>query len=513
MANGPLFPQLGPQLGSPGSQAAPAVPNLFGEAPKNSAPVASAKPSNMVDAAMAKADTTTKVLGPKPKMTPGIEVEEESFSISGALFKFTLVALVALYAFFYSQLSPTFNLFGENSVQRLTVFQESFAEEQTTINFHNMLIAKFALDQFSVTADAYLFKWAQYQSEYTPKNTKDDLEHDLEILNEEMLASLTIAKEKFSHLLYPKDIAYSSDAKTLNAQYIQLLKDRIAEERKALTQRSDANVATDENNLNSIFALVSAVEFQGEIKSLDLSNPLSSGMVQHLFQEATRISTNEFATILNIKSQRVNWSEIFNELEKVTQDVDPLYGSGIKSNITYSNLSLNASDQSIALRGSTKTDDTRNFSLVSDLMDRLEQSPLFWNVSERTFSKNENQTKGFTSSFNISLMLQYEPDERDEASVNLTGDSSQDSAPSTVPRMEETRTESPTEEEAEFEVAVPEETAPAGAEPQLQTEAESESSSLDTFSAANFFSIWESITDTFWGDDEPISNGGRIPRY
>ena len=74
---------------------------------------------------------------------------------------------------------------------------------------------------------------------------------------------------------------------------------------------------------------------------------------------------------------------------------------------------MNAADRTISIRGETRTDDTRNFTLLSDLIDELEKSPLFSGVFNRTFSKAGEQDQNFTSSFNLSFALQTGEDPRD----------------------------------------------------------------------------------------------------
>lgn len=470
------------------------VPDLFGET-ANPLPKADTSNLGVVNAVMAKGGQQEKILGPKPKTSAGLDIQPETFRFGSYLFKFAVVALIATYGFFYTQLSPSFTLLGQNPVQRLSSFQQGLAKEQTEINLYNFMIVKFALDEFSVAADSYLYHWAQHESEYTPENVRAELKPTLNQLQEDMIASLSIMKENLTGLLYPKTLAFSSDPATLTEDYALLLKNKINEERIKLNKEKDPESVAESMNLESTLALINSEKFQAEIKALDLDQALTAEHVERLFGYATEISKNEFSTILHIKNQRVHWSTVIHELERVTKEVDPLYNSGIRSNLMYTNLSFNASDEMINLRGSTTTDDTLNFSLTSDLIDALERSPLFADVSDRSFSKNLNRDEDFTSGFNIELKLQHESDPRDEKVVPITSSSTTQKTPeeAPLPREEEEQSSSADSEEAE---ALHEESS----DPVPETSEESASNSF--FGAASLLNLFETF-----------SHKGPVPRH
>jgi hypothetical protein len=192
--------------------------------------------------------------------------------------------------------------------------------------------------------------------------------------------------------------------------------------------------------------------------------------------------------------------------------VDPLYGSGIKGNIFYTNLTFNASDQTIALKGNTTTEDTLNFSLISDLMDALEQSTLFSNVSDRSFSKNSEQGDAFNSSFSIELQLQTGTDARDEVipkvlstpaskSLNTETDTPETAGPDAASEA----TSEPSEEPASPE-------APSNPVPTSpETVTETSEPSLTESTSTNVVNVFDSLS-SFWGAAEETTNDGHVPR-
>ncbi|KKT74062.1 MAG: hypothetical protein UW70_C0068G0015 [Candidatus Peregrinibacteria bacterium GW2011_GWA2_44_7] len=501
MADNSLFPDLNSgsaalSNGGPTSNAAPeAMPDLFGQAANGGLNTGN---STVVDSVMAKGDTA-KILGPKPKSASDLGLGSETFHWGSLLFKFGLIALVSTYGFFFTQLSLGFTWLGQNPIQRLSVFQESFKQEQTDINFYNSLIAKFALDDFSLQADSYLFKYAEYESEYTSENSRAQLKKELDQLQSEIQISLTTIKEKLIHPLYPKALAFKEDTTKLENEYLAALKSKIAEDQKKLTTQKDSESQFQSHNLNSILALLNAKEFQQNIKSLDLSQELDFKTIETLFTMATGISKNEFTTVLTIKGSRVHWSTVLQELEELTQKVDPLYGSGIKGNIFYTNLTFNSSDQTIALKGTTQTEDTLNFSLISDLMDALEQSTLFANVSDRSFSKNSEQGDSFTSSFSIELQLQTGEDLRDEVIPTVLS----------TPAPTNSRTTSP--ETTGPPADTSDETSQAPESEEIPLSTETSSVSLTDSVSTNFLNVFDSIS-SLWAEPEKEDYNGHIPR-
>lgn len=426
MAKESLFPTLKGDKGNSKKEDAPAkgarggaaVPDLFGE-PAQASTTPASQDSTVVNAVVNKEDTNKEqILGPKPQTSSGLNVRAKSgFNLGGLLSKIAVILGVLTYLFFYTQLNPNFALFGPNPAQRLEVFEESFAEEQNTINLYNYMVAKFALDDFVVSADSYLLKITQYESAYTSVNTKADLEGDLVTLQDEMKASLQIAKEKFSHALYPTALLVgTASVANLEDSYVNFFKARISEEKHALMGYEDEESTIEDNNLESILALLNDQDFRREITASNLEEDLDPDMVQSLFEQATETSKNALSSVLSIKGERVNWTEVLDEIESVTKEIDPLYGTGITGNIEYSNFSFTATDHSINMNGSTRTDDTLNFSLISDLLDALEQSPMFTDVTERSFTKSDS-TDGFTAVFNIQFTLQEGADSKDAGYV------------------------------------------------------------------------------------------------
>jgi len=388
-------------------ETAPSTPDLFANAPTETA-----APLNMVNSVVSTNDAKSEsILGTKPT-SHRVSLNADGPNIGGLLMKCAVVAGVAVWAFFFTQLNPDIETFKNNPVQKLASFESRFETEQNQINLYNLLMAKFDLDEFNVAADAYLLKWSQYQSDYTENNIKEDVLNELHLHQDQMIESLGNVKMRLAKPLYPAILATNGRSITeLENDYKRQLRQLIAEEKKNLTD--DEAGRLERQNLDSVLALLKSDSFKKDIRAFDLEEEITLEKISGLFSQSTELSKNEFSTILAVKSDRVYWIDILDELERVTREIDPLYNSGIVGNVDYSNLIFNSADRTIAVRGQTRTDDSLNFSLLSDLIDVLEASPMFANIENRTFSKADSNTDGVTSAFSLNFSLQEGGDERD----------------------------------------------------------------------------------------------------
>ncbi len=120
--------------------------------------------------------------------------------------------------------------------------------------------------------------------------------------------------------------------------------------------------------------------------------------------------------------------------------MDPNYGQPLLYNtiggVRYNGYEFDTASDKIVLSGSTKTDDGRNFTLMSNLVDQLEASPSFKNVDQRSFSKTKVSSdeggKGYVANFKIDLSL--EEGSFSEKDQKLSLDSINTSPPSGIKR-------------------------------------------------------------------------------
>lgn len=469
------------------------LPDLFGESATPKGPATEG--SNVVNAVVSQTDTA-RILGPKPTIHPSIDIPGKGFSLSGFLLKLSIFLAVATALFFYSQLQTQFEIFGKNPAQQLSSLESTIQEEQTTLNLYRWTLATYALDEFSQLADHYLYQLSIYESEWTSRNTKTSLEAELTELQDSMKTELATVKDHVSATLYPENTEFSSlSLPELDNQYTSLLMTRIDSDKQALLVKEGGPYTTEIATLDSVLNLLNHPNLVTTVRTLDFESDLSTESIQTLFEYAMEINTSEYLTVLSVKNQRTDWNNLLQSIEALTSQVDPLYESNLPSYIEYSNISLDAETGEVALRGTTRTDDSLNFSVISDLIDELEQSDLFMNVETRSFSKSESQEDGYTAQFTISMIIQTEPDERDVAPSTAQTSSSNDS---TSTRVETVPTTSSGDSETEEEPAEEAPTEPSSDSAETETpSADDATTETSTESdATTETSLLDTVTDS-----------------
>jgi hypothetical protein len=75
--------------------------------------------------------------------------------------------------------------------------------------------------------------------------------------------------------------------------------------------------------------------------------------------------------------------------------------------VAFNNYTLNSDSRQVNVSGEVKTRDSRTFTLIANLIDSLEDSPLFTNLNYTTFAKSYDQEGSiYSSSLNLSFQLE-----------------------------------------------------------------------------------------------------------
>lgn len=188
-----------------------------------------------------------------------------------------------------------------------------------------------------------------------------------------------------------------------------------------------------------------------EINSLDITKISDNNLYQKVVQivgdrraknddsdlATAAIITNNLGrinTINDLRSRRISWSTVIERAEKIvrlgadltrdtdgtptdaSRDIDP--NNTLATLISYSGKS---SKEQIEIRGSAlgkEAYDTRTFTLVADLIDALEGSKYFKDVSGFAFTREENRQGDISSPINFQLSLQ-DPATIDERDISI----------------------------------------------------------------------------------------------
>lgn len=348
----------------------------------------------------------SKLMIPK-KSKPGAIMLKVSFAV-----------LILVGGFFFTQNSSRFKLLGANAAIKVDQAYEQVDTLNAEIIVQKHLNTVMLLEKFSEAADQYLYYSGEVESTYTSENKKTEYEAEVEKLEPELLEILNEIKENIGTPL--TDEEKNAGVAEADAQ--------IAELKSKEGQVDEQSLLNDVQDMETTRKLILNTDFKQLFTSLNFENDkdggenLSSASVEYIFDEYSQVNKSVVSLISAIKNARTKWSQYIDEVESVTKTVDPLFNTEFESNLSIDTVSFASADSSVGVSGSTDTDDSKNFTLVANFVDALEESSLFTDASERSYSKNssgssesaeEESEETFSSSFQIDMTLESNETEND----------------------------------------------------------------------------------------------------
>lgn len=375
------------------------------------------KQDDIVDSVVKKSEGNKSVLGPKPKVSD-VKVEERPISFGGSFMKLMIFLLLVLFAGGYAAMGSSWSFGGANFSVKSDELVADLKNTQAEFNTNNYLVAYYYLDSFAYLGDSYIYKYDQYDSDYISLSEKTELAAEIVELEEDMILALEMAQERLNQSLISAGVTIQTEL-TPTVEFKEATISYIEEELDDLETgviSEDSDVLLEIRGLQGALALLQNGAFVNEVLDVNTEDGVDYGTVSGLITDFSTVNEDNFTIISQIKTSRMEWSEIIKEIEEITKEVDPLYGTSVESDINYASYSLESEAKSIVIQGGTSTDDTRSFTLISNLIDALEQSSMFANIENRSFSKTESSDDNdvqYESSFRLSFEIQEGEDERD----------------------------------------------------------------------------------------------------
>ena len=341
------------------------------------------------------------ILGPLPELEKNLigsfDPSKRNLHILKIITGSLLGALLLAFSFFYAELTLSFDLLsgirGPNTAQQLNNTENSIITTQTSINQKNYLLLSYYLQKLSYLSDGY----AKIRDE---ENTAA-----IQAVQNDIILTYENASVKWEESIaaggIPRDTFVVQLRKEFQNELKQLRKETPGAAVNAEIKNYSAALAILNNNqLKKVFT-----HNTDDIRS-DL--PRDDSKLFALTQNVLGTLANDFSTISEIKMNRIKWSIIVQEIERVTKSIDTLYNTGFfeeLGGISYSNFDFDSTTNRIILSGQAKRDDGTTFTLIVNLIDALENSPVFTNVDNRSYPKTGDEDKGYLSSFRIELSL------------------------------------------------------------------------------------------------------------
>lgn len=331
---------------------------------------------------------------------------------------FTLAGLsVAAVLFFTSQLTSAFNLLTNqiglpNALKQIESVNAEVTNLQTDLNFYRYLQIKGYLDQFSFYGDSFMQNFEVANSQTADEQEKEEAREEIEIAKGYLKESFLEAKARliipFEAPLYSKE-----DAATVFQNKLTMKLQEKAAEAKAGT---DEKAVIEEKNYLHTVNLVGNSELNQIISTTDF-DALTDQEIYDLIKKINGLVVNDLSTIQGLKDGRIRWSDLMNEIELRTIAVDKYYNEDsyeLLGGIRYTSYDLDKETQSITIAGETKRIDTKTFTMIADLIDKLNASSFFEKAESKSFSKSGSLDKGYTASIKLTLGLQKEAAAEDD---------------------------------------------------------------------------------------------------
>ncbi len=331
---------------------------------------------------------------------------------------FTLAGLsVAAVLFFTSQLTSAFNLLTNqiglpNALNQIESVNAEVTNLQTDLNFYRYLQIKGYLDQFSFYGDSFMQNFEVANSQTADEQEKEEAREEIEISKGYLKESFLEAKARliipFEAPVYSKE----GDENIFQNKLTMKLQEKAAEAKAG----KDEKALIEEKNYLHTVNLVGNSELNQIISTTDF-DALSDQEIYDLIKKINGLVVNDLSIIQVLKDGRIRWSDLMNEIELRTIAVDKYYNEDsyeLLGGIRYTSYDLDKETQSITIAGETKRIDTKTFTMIADLIDKLNASSFFEKAESKSFSKSGSLDKGYTASIKLTLGLQKEAAAEDD---------------------------------------------------------------------------------------------------
>lgn len=339
------------------------------------------------------------------------------------LFVLLCVATVASVLFFTSQLTNTFDFVSEatgkgipNLSQDISKQNENLVAKQTELNFYRFLEAKMYMDQVSYYGDSFMKNFEIFNSKTASSSERKKARDDMAIQKEKISVAFTAAAQKLSSPIYQDLVSLdykSMDPATKQQELTALFTNELANKfNSAIADLEKSDTAQDKvdyKNYNYALLLLNNQPLQALIVGTNFADISKDDQkVYDLIKQINTITVNDFSAIQRIKEGRIKWSEVIDEIDRRTSQIDQYYSKDFYDEyggIRYTSYDFDSSTGKISISGETKRYDAKNFTTIASLIDELNNSDLFTSAEMRSFTKSGTIEDGYTASIQIVTYL------------------------------------------------------------------------------------------------------------
>ncbi len=284
---------------------------------------------------------------------------------------------------------------------------------QTDLNLYRYLQINSYLNEVSYYGDAFVQSYEIQNSQTATDKDKKDAKNTMtsvkkSIADAFLSAADLIGKDFYVPLIDP--MLVETDA-LVNAFELEL-------KSKLVNKSNELNANSGEDNYLDYKNYVQAMNIVGNstLRALFVSTDIEAISDQELYsiiKVINKLVVNDLSIIQEIKNSRVKWSDIMNEIDLRTIEVDSSYSEhyyDLKGGIRYSSYDFDKDANRIAISGEIMRYDTANFSMIANLIDEFNRSEIFEGAEMRSLSKSGSNEDGYKSSVRLNLGLRSPSD-------------------------------------------------------------------------------------------------------
>ncbi|MBT4385180.1 hypothetical protein HOD30_05550 [Candidatus Peregrinibacteria bacterium] len=356
-----------------------------------------AKKSGLMENVVKQEDKSGKLLDIKDEVKK--KTKKRSAQNANSVFlKAVILLWIVGSVFFFTQNSERFSLLGVNAANRAAIASEQLEQAQADINIQKHLSAVLLFDQYSKVTDEYFFNLDQSVSEYNSQNKREDFKKDAKKIRPDAVNLLKDLQMQLQDLPSAEEVVLAKAA----------IDEIVAELGESAGTVDEDTLLQEIQDFDSAKTLMQSKSFKQSVVNVNADEATDEDLKNTLDGYA-EINRSVSTIIREIQALRTDWSFYYDELEHLIKTVDPLYNTEFESNINISQVSF-SENLALEITGQTSTSDSKNFTLTSNLIDVLEDSPHFHAVQERSYAKSES-TDTYEGGFRLSLMIETENNE------------------------------------------------------------------------------------------------------
>ncbi|MBP9718291.1 hypothetical protein KBD59_03275 [Candidatus Gracilibacteria bacterium] len=357
----------------------------------------------------------SQLLGPQPIFNKAVyqEAYRKKLKLTQSIFYGAFLIAILVFGFFYVQLNSNITALNDlmGGPNTASSFERSNAEvknKQTEINLVRYRYIRLLLDDVNLSIDPYL-----------------KAVHDIPVIETTRVADslATVIRERLKEiqkqfnenlsipLITTKPVTFEER----EAEFAQLLKDNLIEQKRSLTDQKEPN--TDEIRIvENVLRLIENDNLKNALSDKQIDK-LSHDELAQLLSTIRADGTDELSSIQKIKLQRLDWAKLIQDIHAIVRKADTYYGQGLFKSVggfLFSSYRFDAATNRISISGLTKTPNNRTFSFITQLIDAIEKSSKFKDIDFRSFSKTRDDKGDYTSGIDLEFAIQTGSDPRDE---------------------------------------------------------------------------------------------------